>query len=37
MRVYKMDGYWHVVKNGLLLGRGPSLASIHSVLQENWA
>lgn len=37
MRVYRKDGMWHVVKNGLLLGRGPSLAAIKSILQENWA
>lgn len=37
MRVYKLGGFWHVVKDGLLLGRGPTLQSINNVLRENWS
>lgn len=36
MRVYRLEGMWHVVKDGLLLGRGPSLEAIREVLAANW-
>lgn len=36
MRVYRLEGYWHVVKDGMLLGRGPSLSAIKAVLEANW-
>lgn len=36
MSVYKKDGFWHVVMNGVLLERGTSLAAIKAVLKEHW-
>ena len=36
MNIYKKDGYWHVIKNGLLLGRGRSLATVKEILREHW-